>query len=59
MAVMDYIQTAFEKVLRPKRGPVSSGRGRGIGNTGVAEFEDDVRISYPAILLPLSPVSHT
>lgn len=46
MAVMDYIQSAFEKVLRPKRGALTSGRGKGIGNTGVAQFEDDVRMRH-------------
>ena len=40
MPVMDRIQSAFEKVIKPSRSTLS---GKGIGNTGVAEFEDDVR----------------
>ncbi|KAI5119007.1 hypothetical protein M0805_004417 [Coniferiporia weirii] len=54
MAVMDYIQSTFERVLRPSRGlpkPVGAGRGKGIGNTvGVAQFEDDMIISKPAVI---------
>ncbi|KAH8117762.1 hypothetical protein DFH11DRAFT_1570516 [Phellopilus nigrolimitatus] len=55
MTIMDHVQSAFEKVLRPRRGiprPVSGGRGKGIGNTmGVAEFEDDMIVSKPAVIL--------
>ena len=45
MAIMDYIQSGVEKVLRPKRRGIG-GMGPGIGSsTGVAQFQDDVRIS--------------
>lgn len=59
MALMDYIQTAVEKVMPPKSGlprPVgASGMGKGIGNTmGVAEFEDEV--SPRSLLQCLPPV---
>lgn len=43
MAIMDYIQSGVEKVLRPKRGGIG-GMGPGIGSsTGVAQFQDEVR----------------
>ena len=50
MAIIDYLQSGFEKVFRPKAG--HSGRvGKGIGNTvGAAEFEDDVRSSFSSFL---------
>lgn len=50
MAVIDYLQSGFEKVFRPKAG--QSGRvGKGIGNTvGAAQFEDDMIVSKPAII---------
>ena len=49
MAIMDYIQSGVEKVLKPKRGGLG-GMGGGIGSsTGVAQFQDGVRVSSLAI----------
>ena len=55
MAFMDYIQTAVDKVFPQKRGGLprtsSSRRRQGIGNTGVAEFEDEACIKSYLYLL--------
>lgn len=55
MALMDYVQSAVDKVFPSKRGglprPASSGRRQGIGNAGVAEFEDEVGLLLLLIFL--------
>lgn len=53
MAIMDYIQSTFEKVLRPQRGGSSGRPGKGIGNTvGATQFEDEVRMRFAFALSP-------
>lgn len=55
MALMDFVQSTVEKVFPSKRGglprPASSGRRQGIGNAGVAEFEDEVGLLLPLLFL--------
>jgi len=59
MALMDYVQSAVERVFPSRRGsglprPASSGRRQGIGNAGVGEFEDEMIISKPAVIFHTS-----